>query len=133
VQRADAAALVLRAAVGGIFIVQGYRKTFALPGAKGSGMALRDMIATAGFPAAALLARVVSVVELAGGALLLLGLATRVAAIPLALTLVVAIVRFKWRDGFQGGWDWPLSVLAGTVALFLLGAGGLSIDHFLGL
>jgi putative oxidoreductase len=129
----DLAALVLRLAVGAIFVVQGYRKTFAPAGAKGSGAALRDMIAAQSLPAPALLARLVALVELVGGTLILLGLATRIAAVPLAMTLLVAIVRFKWKDGFQGGWDWPFSVLAATVALFLLDAGSLSIDHLLGL
>lgn len=129
----DLATLVLRLAIGAIFFVQGYRKTFAPGGSKGSGTALREMIAAEGLPAPALLARMVALVELVGGGLIMLGLATRIAAVPLGLTLVVAIVRFKWKDGFQGGWDWPLSVLAGTVALLLLGAGSWSIDHLLGL
>ncbi len=129
----DLAALVLRLVVGAIFIVQGYRKAFAPAGSKGSGAALREMIAAEGLPAPALLARVVALVELVGGGLIVLGLATRIAAVPLGLTLLVAIVRFKWKDGFQGGWDWPLSVLAGTVALFVLGAGRWSFDHLLGL
>lgn len=129
----DLAVLVLRLAVGAIFVVQGYRKTFAQAGAKGSGAALRDVIAAEGLPAPALLARVVALVELVGGVLILLGLATRITAVPLAVTLAVAIARFKWKDGFQGGWDWPLSVLAATLALFLLGAGTVSADHLLGL
>jgi uncharacterized membrane protein YphA (DoxX/SURF4 family) len=130
---ADAAALVLRLVVGAIFLVQGYRKTFAPADAKGSGAALRQLIAGAGFPAPAVLARLVALVELLCGGLLLIGLLTRVAAIPLALTLAVAIIFFKWKEGFQGGWDWPLSVMAGTVALLLLGAGSISADHFIGL
>ncbi len=129
----DAAALILRLVVGSIFVVQGYRKLFAPPGSKGSGAALRQMIEAAGFPLPALTARVVAAVELVGGLLLIVGLATRWASIPLALTLVVAIVRFKWKDGFQGGWDWPLSVLGGSLALVLLGAGSFSLDHLLGL
>jgi putative oxidoreductase len=129
---ADLAALALRLAVGAIFIVQGYRKTFAPAGAKGSGAALREMIAAGGLPAPALLASTVALVELVGGGLLVVGLATRITAVPLGLTLVVAIVRFKWKDGFQGGWDWPLSVLASTVALFLMGAGAWSVDRLLG-
>jgi|SRR5579872_2872333 len=129
----DLAALVLRLAVGSIFIVQGYRKTFAPAGAKGSGAALRETIAAGGLPAPALLAKTVALIELIGGGLLVLGLATRIAAVPLGFTLLVAIVGFKWKEGFQGGWDWPLSVLASTIALFVLGAGALSIDHLIGL
>ena len=129
----DAAELILRIVVGAIFVVQGYRKLFAPAGTKGSGSGLRGMIREAGFPFPDVLATVVSVTELTGGILLLVGLLTRLAAVPLALTLVVAIVRFKWREGFQGGWDWPLSVLGSTIALLLLGAGTVSIDHLIGL
>lgn len=115
---ADGAELTLRIVVGSIFVVQGYRKLFAAPGTKGSGAALRKMIQAAGFPAPDILTAVVSVVDFVGGIMLLVGLGTRFVAVPLAITLMVAIVPFKWRDGF-GGWDWPFSVLGGTLALLL--------------
>ena len=129
----DAAELILRVVVGSIFVVQGYRKLFAPASAKGSGAGLREMIRAAGFPFPAALGVAVSVTELAGGILLLVGLGTRFVAVPLAGTLVVAIVRFKWKEGFQFGWDWPFSVLGGTLALIFLGAGIVSLDHVLGL
>lgn len=130
---ADIGELILRLVVGSIFLVQGYAKLFGPPDIKGGGAALREMIRANGLPAPQLLARVVSVIELGGGVLLIVGLATRFVAIPLALTLVVAIVRFKWKEGFQFGWDWPFSVLGSTLATSLLGAGSISVDHFLGL
>jgi putative oxidoreductase len=129
----DIADLILRVVVGSIFLVQGYFKLFGPPDVKGGGGALREMIRANGLPAPQLLAWAVSVIELAGGSLLLVGLATRFVAIPLALTLVVAIVRFKWKEGFQFGWDWPFSVLGSTLATSLLGAGTISLDHLLGL
>jgi putative oxidoreductase len=133
VHSADVAVLVLRLVAGAIFIVQGYRKTFAPPDAKGSGAALTAMIARQGLPAPALLARAVALTELCGGLLLVAGLLTRLAAAALAVTMIVAIVKFKWKDGFQGGWDWPLSVLGLTLALVLLGAGLISADRLIGL
>lgn len=129
----DLAALALRLVAAAIFIVQGYRKTFAPPEAKGSGAALEKLIASGGLPRARFLARAVAITELVGGALLLLGLLTRVAALALAFTMVVAIVRFKWKDGFLGGWDWPLSVLGNTIAIVVLGSGTFGVDHFIGL
>lgn len=129
----DVAALVLRLVASAIFIVQGYRKSFAAPEAKGSGAALEKMIAASGFPQAHVLARAVALTELVGGLLLLVGLFARFAAVALALTMVVAIVRFKWKDGFLGGWDWPFSVLGITVAIVIIGAGAIGIDHYIGL
>ncbi len=129
----DFAALVLRLVAAAIFIVQGYRKAFAPPEAKGSGAALEKLIASGGLPQAHLLAQVVAFTELAGGAMLLIGLLTRLAALALAFTMVVAIVRFKWKDGFLGGWDWPLSVLGITVAIVIVGSGNIGVDHYIGL
>ncbi|HKC17991.1 MAG TPA: DoxX family protein [Candidatus Dormibacteraeota bacterium] len=127
------AGLILRLVAAAIFIVQGYRKTFAPADAKGSGAALEKLIASGGLPRAHLLARAVALTELVGGVLLLLGLFARVAALALALTMVVAIVRFKWREGFVGGWDWPFSVLGITLAIAIIGTGALGLDHFIGL
>jgi len=45
----------------------------------------------------------------------------------------VAIARVRWQKGFVNGWDWPLSVLGGTIALLLLGSGAYSLDALLGL
>lgn len=129
----DFAALVLRLVAAAIFIVQGYRKSFALPEEKGSGAALERLIASGGLPQAHLLARTVALTELVGGMLLLLGLFARLAALALALTMVVAIFRFKWKDGFLGGWDWPFSVLGVTAAIVITGAGSFGLDHYIGL
>lgn len=121
------AALVLRLVVGGIMTAQGYRKLLQDPGAPHGRQQLTRVIGAAGLPVAGQLALLVAFFELAGGALVLVGLLTRLAAIPLIVILLVAI-RVKWPSGFFGGWDWPLSVLGATLALVALGAGPWSID-----
>jgi len=78
-----------------------------------------------------LLAWVVGLTELVGGAALLVGLFTRVATLPLSIILVAAIVGYKWEQGFLGGWDWPFSVLGIVLAITLLGAGPISLDAVL--
>ena len=128
-----AAALVLRLVAGGIFVAQGWRKVVAPPDAPHGRANLEAMIARRSLPRPALLATAVGWTELICGAALLVGLLTRVAALPLAVVLMVAIAGYKWQQGFFGGWDWPLSVLAMVLAIALLGAGQISLDAALGL
>lgn len=122
-----AAALILRLVVGGIMTAQGYRKLLADPGAPHGRQQLTRVIAGIGFSRAGQLALLVATFELTAGALLLVGLLTRLATIPLIVILLVA-VRAKWSSGFFGGWDWPLAVLGATVALLALGPGAWSLD-----
>ncbi|TMD67799.1 MAG: DoxX family protein [Chloroflexi bacterium] len=128
----DLAIVVLRLAVAAIFIAQGWRKLLAPAEAPHGRANLQRMISSGGFPAAAPLAILVGLAELGGGTLVLAGLLTRLAVLPLIAILLVAIGRFKWKAGFLGGWDWPLAVLGACAALLLLGAGRLSLDHVLG-
>ena len=130
---ADLAALVLRLTAGVIFVAQGYTKLIR-PAEVAHGRAnLEAMIRARGLPRSRQIALIVSGFELLGGIALLAGILTRLAIVPLAAILVVAIIGFKFRSGFLGGWDWPLSVLAILVAIALLGPGLYSVDAILGL
>jgi putative oxidoreductase len=124
----DLATLALRVTAGAIFVAQGYRKLFVDPAASHGRANLETMIRNRGMPMPGRLALLVSAVEFVGGVALLLGVFTRVATVPLAGILVVAIAGFKFRTGFLGGWDWPLSVLTLLVAIALLGPGAISLD-----
>jgi putative oxidoreductase len=85
-------------------------------------------------PAPAFQAHVVSFVELIGGGLLLLGLGSRLASIPLMVSMLVAIVTAQ-RDQVHGLPDlfglveWTYFALLAYVAL--MGPGKLSLDHLL--
>lgn len=90
----------------------------------------------------------VGVVEIVCGALVLIGLLTRLAAVPLIIDMVVAIVSTKipillgygfWGFGlrilpYYGVWGMmhemrtDLSMLLGPIFLFIVGAGAWSID-----
>jgi uncharacterized membrane protein YphA (DoxX/SURF4 family) len=74
-------------------------------------------------------------VETVGGALLLLGLATRLAAIPLVIDMLVAIGSTKipillskgfWAMAHEARTDW--SMLLGSLFLLVVGAGPWSLD-----
>jgi putative oxidoreductase len=124
----DAAATVLRLAAAAIFIGQAVRKLAAAHDAPHGRGNLAAMIRRAGMPQPERLALAVSITEAVGGAALLIGLATRPAAVVLAGVMAVAIVGFKRAQGFLGGWDWPFAVLAILVGVALLGAGPWSVD-----
>jgi putative oxidoreductase len=127
------AALVLRVSAGLIFVAQGVRKVFAPDDAPHGRGALADMIGREGLPQPDRLALIVAGTELIGGAALLTGFLTRIATIPLLVILIVAILGFKRKAGFLGGWDWPFSVAAIDLAILVLGPGPWSLDALLNL
>lgn len=127
----DEAALILRITIGCIFLAQGVRKVLGQPDAPHGRMALQGLIAGGSLPMPALSATLAGYVELIGGSLVLVGLLTRFALIPLIVILLGAIY-LKFKQGFLGGWDWPFSVLGACIALFALGSGEFSIDELIG-
>ena len=86
---ASAWAIYVRLAVALVFLPEGVQKLL-FPEILGSGRFVRI-----GIPAAELLGPFVGVVELVCGLLILVGLATRAAAVPLIVTMLVAIVATK--------------------------------------
>ena len=129
----DAAVLVLRLTLGSVFLAHGWPKVFGQPdGVHGRGRTSR-LLTSKGLPMPQVLAWGVGISEIVGGALVVVGLFTRLAIIPLAVILSGAVVVVKWNKGFEDGWDWPFSLLGICVALFLLGGGTWSLDDLLGL
>ena len=121
----------LRLALGIVFVDAGLGKWRR--GIGGTG----EWFAEIGIPFPQAQARLIATVELAGGALLLVGLFAHWAAIPLAVTMLVAAFVSKFRLGhpFQGGsvqgYELDVVLLAGAVAVALGGAGPLSLDALL--
>lgn len=62
--------------------------------------------------------------------LVIIGLGTRWAVIPLAVTMLVAIFGVHFADPVTK-WELPLIYLTGFAALFLLGSGRFSVDNAL--
>jgi len=86
---APAATILLRIVVGGIFLSEGVQK-FLDPQTLGAGR-----FARIGIPAPEVMGPFVGVVEVVFGTLLLLGLATRIACVPLLINMTVAVVSTK--------------------------------------
>lgn len=87
--QAPAATLLVRLAVGGVFLSEGIQK-FLNPTLLGAGR-----FAKIGIPVPDVLAPIVGTFEITCGLLILAGLATRVAAIPLIAIMTVAITTTK--------------------------------------
>jgi putative oxidoreductase len=116
----------LRVVVGFTFFMHGWQKLFEF-GIAGVTSAFTQM----GVPLPGVTAPLVSVLELAGGALLLLGLATRPAALLLAIDMLVAILLVHLPAGFfaPNGVELVLLLFAGAAALVLAGPGTFALDR----
>ena len=142
---APAATILVRLIVGGVFLAEGIQK-FLYPEALGAGR-----FARIGIPMPEVTGSFVGVVEIVAGGLVLLGLLTRLAAIPLLINISVAIASTKvplllghgyWQFSLPkadryGFWTMihevrvDLSMWLGLVFLLIVGAGYLSVDTLL--
>jgi putative oxidoreductase len=122
--------LMLRIPFGIIFIAHGAQKLFAWFG--GYGLAgTGKFMASIGLEPGLLMALLAGGAEFIGGVLLLLGLLTRPAAAVLAVTMLVAIFSVHFQHGLflkNGGYEFGLALLAGSLSLVFIGGGRLSID-----
>ncbi len=124
--------LVLRVILGVIMAAHGLQKL-----QRGRAEFGRTALDSLGVPAPELMGYVVAFAELGGGILLILGLLTRIAALLLTVDLIVAILLVKVKVGLiaeeGAGAELDLALIAGFVALVLMGAGALSLDRLIGL
>lgn len=121
----DLGLALLRVIVGLVFLAHGYQKLFVW-GIGGVTGAFTQM----GIPAPHLSAYLATFAELFGGIALLLGLFTRLAAIPVAFTMLVAILQVHLQGGFYApkGLEYPLTLLAANIALVIAGGGAFALD-----
>ena len=116
--------LAVRLSLGAVFLGTGWGKLHSLG-------QVTSFFTDLGIPFPAAQAALVSGVELVGGTLILLGLFTRFAALPLMGTMVVAILTAKRPeiDGLRSLLAFEESTyLAGFLWLLVAGAGKASLD-----
>jgi putative oxidoreductase len=127
--RAAKAVLLIRVLVGWVFLSEGIQK-FLFPDSLGVGR-----FAKIGIPWPQVMAPFVGVVEIVCGALLLVGLTTRLASIPLLIDICVALYSTKivtlaknglWSTLHEARTD--VSMLLGLIFLLAVGGGTLSLD-----
>jgi len=118
-----------RILVGWVFFSEGIQK-FLFPASLGVGRFVKI-----GIPWPQVMAPFVGVVEIVFGTLLLIGLFTRLAAVPLIINISVAIYSTKIvayaKFGFWGTLHEArvdVSMLLGLIFLLLVGSGTLSLD-----
>lgn len=120
------ALLLARIAVGFIFIAHGWQKLFVL-GIGGT----TKLFASANVPLSAVTAPAISVLELAGGAALVLGLLLPVVGTLLAFDMIGAIIWVHGPNGLwleKGGYEFVLSLCAAALAIGFTGGGLFAAD-----
>ena len=127
--RVPAILALIRLMVGSVFLSEGIQK-FLFPAALGVGR-----FTTIGIPAPQIMAPFVGVVEIGCGLLVVLGLATRLASLPLLIDILVAIATTKvpmflksgfWATVHEARTDYCM--LLGLVIVLLVGGGSWSLD-----
>ncbi len=119
--------LIMRLIVGYVFMLSGWAKLNNLP-------QMIQNFAEWGIPLPQILTPFVSAVECFGGAMLILGLFTRIPAAMLAVVMVVAIKAAKWENveslemllGFE-----EATYFAAFLWLAIAGPGAASVDRLL--
>ena len=121
----DLAVLLLRLSVGAILFATGAGKVFGWFGGQGLAATIEVFVTRMGV--AAPLAYLSCFTELIGGALLLVGLLTRPAAVAVAINMTVATA-MTLPLGFLARAAFPFSLLVATVAILLTGPRAWSLD-----
>jgi uncharacterized membrane protein YphA (DoxX/SURF4 family) len=122
--------ILIRIMLSCVFISEGIQK-FLFSESLGVGRFIKI-----GIPLPGIMAPFVGVVEIVGGGLILLGLFTRIAAIPLTISMLVAIFTTKipilvekgfWAMAHEARTDW--SMILGLFFLLVVGSGHWSVDE----
>jgi len=123
---------LIRILAGTVFISEGTQK-FLYPEVRGVGRFIKI-----GLPAPEFLSYFVASFEITCGILVLAGVLTRLASVPLVIIMLVAIASTKipilinegfWEMAHAARTDW--SMLICSVILLLIGAGKYSLDSYL--
>jgi len=130
------ALLVLRLALGIIFVMHGSQKVLGLFGGHGLQATVQMFQTHMGIPP--VLGYTAAFTEFFGGIALVLGLLTRLAALGIGFTMAVATVKVHLANGFflnfsceagKGhGFEYNLALMAIALAIVLSGAGEYSLD-----
>ena len=123
--------IVLRIALGCIFIAHGGQKLFGLWGGSGLG-AFAQSLEGLGIPYPGIMAPIAGAAEFFGGLMVLLGLYARWGALFITGVMAVAVYTIHWKNGFflsNQGYEYNLAIVAMCLSILFAGSGRWSIRH----
>lgn len=130
----DTGLLIIRLALAAVFMYHGAQKLFGAFGGPGiSGFA--GFLTNLGVPLPTLSAVLAGSAEFFGGLVLLIGTGTRIAAIPMAFTMLIAVtmVHNKAFSAAAGGMEYALTLGLILVALIFTGPGRFTLGRLIAL
>ena len=134
----DLVITIVRIVLGVVFFAHGAQKALGWFGGAGLQSTVRTFREHLQIPAPLAVLSVAA--EFLGGAGLIVGLLSRVAALGIAVIMIVALIAVHWRFGFFMNWygdkqghgiEYHILVLALTVAIMIKGGGAFSLDQIL--
>jgi len=128
---ADVGLLLIRLILSAVFVFHGGQKLFGLFGGPGLS-AVAEGFGKMGFPVPMASALAAGSAEFFGGLVVLIGVGARIAAVPMAFTMLVACftVHAKAFSSQHGGMEFPLTLAVTLIALALIGPGRLTLARF---
>ena len=120
--RIDLALLLLRVILAAVFAANAHLKWVATARIAGLFMSVH-------IPFPDVTVRLVATLEVAGAALLLAGVWTRLVGAWFVIEMAVAIVKVVWPQGFIGGYEFELTLLTVALALAIAGGGAYSLGR----
>ncbi|MBG9587022.1 DoxX family protein [Cytobacillus firmus] len=129
----DLGLLIIRLVIGVLFIGHGAQKLFGWfggHGLKGTG----GWFESIGMKPGVMMALFAGLAELIGGILFALGFLTPLAALMIAGTMIMAIVKVHGPNGLwatSNGYEYNLTLLSVAIGIALIGPGRYELDFFL--
>ncbi|TVY11369.1 DoxX family protein [Paenibacillus cremeus] len=111
VQNVDLSTFLIRIVLGVIFLAHGLKKV------KGMDATVHHFQIDFGLQG--YIAYLVTFIEVVGGALLILGIFTRVASTGISIVMIGAIYTVTWNKGFINGYEFDLALLAMAISLII--------------
>lgn len=136
----ELAPLVLRLALGAIFVMHGAQKLGLFdpaPSWATTQAAVHNFsthLAEVNLEPALAIAWATALIEFLGGVFCALGIVTRVAAAAIGIVMSVAVWKIHFAKGFfsgHGGYEYQFLILAVAFALVLIGGGAFALDSLL--